>query len=129
MGNCSNEEKLHMNPKPPIIIHDTWATPQRHFCLACKYSLASVVTVNDPLTDAMPLVMDRNSDRLHLKGVPMCSACYRALHYQPNNPQGGEKSSLELRPGNRPSLVFPIEDYQRMVVGSSLDEAVKTAGF
>ena len=125
----------------PIIIHDTWASPQRHTCLACNYSLASVVTVNDPLTDAAPPSLDAASNRVHLQGVPMCSSCYHALHYKPvvsndNNREAGENDNihiqpllLELRPRHQPSLVFSIEEYQRMVTASLLDELPNTTGF
>ncbi|KAL7540416.1 hypothetical protein ACHAXR_010093 [Thalassiosira sp. AJA248-18] len=111
--------------KAPIIIHDTWAPPQRHVCLACNHSLASVVSVNDPLTDAAPPGLDAESNHVHLQGVPMCSSCYQVLHYQPSNQQG----LLELRLSHRPSLVFPIEDYQRMVAVSSLDGVDKSLAF
>lgn len=132
LGNDRYEEKQPMKTKAPIIIHDTWAPPQRYFCLACNYSLATVVTVNDPLTDATPPVLDRDSNKVHLEGVPMCSACYQALHYQPNNQRAGEngaQSLLELRSSHQPSLVFPVEDYQRMTTASSLDEIPKNAAF
>jgi len=118
--------------KAPIIIHDTWAAPQRHFCLACNYSLASIVTINSPLNDAAPPVLDFNSGRVQLEGVPMCSSCYQALHYRPSNTQGGENDVhrlLELRPGHQSSLVFPIDDYQRMTTASSLDKVLKSAPF
>jgi len=130
LSNNNNNNSAASSKVAPIIIHDTWASPQRHTCLACNYSLASVVTVNDPLTDAAPPSLDAASDRVHLQGVPMCSSCYHALHYKPvvsndnNNREAGENDNihipplLELRPRHQPSLVFPIEEYQRMVTAS-----------
>ena len=100
--------------------------------------------MNDPLTDATPPSLDDASNLVHLQGVPMCSSCYHALHYKPvrgindnNNGEAGKKNDnihdiqplLELRPGHQPSLVFPIEEYQRLVTASSLDELPNTVGF
>ena len=105
----------------------------RHMCLACNYALASIVTVNDPLTDATPAGVDSSSDEVHLQAVPMCSSCYQALHYQPGNKRVGEngnnRSMLELRPGQQPSLVFPMDDYQIMATASSLDQVLKSSYF
>ena len=140
-SNNNNNSAATSSKVAPIIIHDTWASPQRHTCLACNYSLASVVTVNDPLTDAAPPSLDAASDRVHLQGVPMCSSCYHALHYKPvvsndSNRETGENDNihippllLELQPRHQPSLVFPIEEYQRMVTASLLDEFPNTVGF
>ena len=125
--------------KAPII-HDWWAPPQRHICSACNWSLASVVTVNDPLTDAAPPGLDVEyppgldvqPNKVHMQGVAMCSSCYQALHYEPSSPQDGENSNrsmLQLRQNHKPSLVFPIEEYQRMVTASTLDEVSKRSGF
>lgn len=125
---CKRAERT----KAPIVVHDTWAAPQRHFCLACNHSLASVVTVDDPLTDAASPALDRNRDRVHLQGVAMCSSCYRALHYKPNHQRGEEGHSqplLELWSKHRASLVFPIEDYQRMATASYLDDISKNVAF
>merc|ERR1712099_122219 len=75
-GQCMGREvKQSARTRAPIIIHDTWAPPQRHYCHACNYSLASVVTVNDPLTDAAPPGLDCDSNKVYVQGVPMCSAC------------------------------------------------------
>lgn len=120
--------------KAPIIIHDTWGPAQRQICFACNYSLASVVTVNDPLTDAAPPALEKeDSNIVHLQGVPMCSSCYQALHYQPSNRLEAEdrnsQPSLDLRSSHQPSLVFPIEDYQRMVMTTSLDSVPKNSAF
>ena len=117
--------------KAPIIIHDTWASEKRYTCLACNLSFATVVTVNDPLTDAPPPVLDTKTKTVHLQGTPLCSSCYRALHYKPTSQGGGEDSNtqpplLELRTNHQPSLVFPIEEFQRMVAASTLD-SVKTS--
>jgi len=103
--------------KAPIIMHDTWASTQRHTCLACKYFLASVVTVNDPLTDSSPPSLDPKSNKVLIQGVPLCSSCYRALHYEPAN--NLDQPQLKLRASSKPSLVFSIEEYQRMVTASS----------
>jgi len=133
---------------PPILVHDAWSPPLRHVCHACQRSHASIVTVDDELTDAPPPGLDSEAGRVHLWGVPMCSSCYRALHYRPaaercreekaddcseaassdgrkgNNKEGDndgnnmQQHSLELRPGHGPSFVFSIEDYQRMVTSS-----------
>ena len=108
-----------MSTKPSIIIHDTWASPQRHTCLACNYFLASVVTVNDPLTDSSPPSLDSKSNKVRIQGVPLCSSCYRALHYEPAN--NLDQPQLKLRTSSKPSLVFSIEEYQRMVTASSLE--------
>ena len=108
-----------MSTKPSIIIHDTWASPQRHTCLACNYFLATVVTVNDPLTDSAPPSLDPKSNKVSIQGVPLCSSCYRALHYEPAN--NLDQPQLKLRTSSKPSLVFSIEEYQRMVTASSLE--------
>ena len=111
--------KSNKSTKPSIIIHDTWASPQRHTCLACNYFLASVVTVNDPLTDSSPPNLDSKSNKVCIQGVPLCSSCYRALHYEPAN--NLDQPQLKLRASSKPILVFPIEEYQRMVTASSLE--------
>jgi len=109
--------KSNDSSKKPIIIHDTWASPQRHTCLACNYFLATVVTVNDPLTDSAPPSLDPKSNKVRIQGVPLCSSCYRALHYEPVN--NLDQPLLKLRASSKPSLVFSIEEYQRMVTASS----------
>jgi len=133
MNNFRNEGIQSSNARVPIIIHDTWAPPQRHTCLACDYSPASVVAVNDPLTDSAPPSLDPESNQVHLQGVPMCSSCYQALHYQPSNRreegENGSESLLELRQDHQPSLVFNIEDYQRMATASLLDKVRKSSAF
>jgi len=112
-------KKTSNNSKPSIIIHDTWASSQRHTCLACNYFLATVVTVNDPLTDSSPPSLDSKSNKVLIQGVPLCSSCYRALHYEPAN--NLDQPQLKLRASSKPSLVFSIEEYQRMVTTSSLE--------
>ena len=151
-----NEENMEKGTKegrhiPPILVHDAWSPPLRHVCHACQHAHASIVTVDDELTDAPPPGLESTTERVHLWGVPMCSSCFRALHYRPARIRCGKDSdddnrgelgasndreesngdsensgnddmkrhsSLELRPGCGPSLVFPIEDYQRMVTSS-----------
>jgi len=126
-GRCAERNaKQSTRTRAPIIIHDTWAPPQRHYCLACNYSLASVVTVNSPLTDATPPGLGLDSDKVHPQGVPLCSACYEALHYQQSYRRGedtGDQPLLKLR-SHGPFLAFPLDDYERMVTSSSLDDDV-----
>jgi len=113
----SKKASNNSSTKPSIIIHDTWASSQRHTCLACKYFLASVVTVNDPLTDSSPPSLDPKSNKVLIQGVPLCSSCYRALHYEPAN--NLDQPQLKLRASSKPSLVFSTGEYQRMVTASS----------
>ncbi|KAL3776491.1 hypothetical protein ACHAW5_005194 [Stephanodiscus triporus] len=139
------EDKALSEDKAPILIHDTWA-PQRHICLACNHSPASVVTVNDELTDAAPPGLDPTTNKVQLQGVPMCSSCYRALHYHQQRPSDEEDMvgggydedaddrylpSLKLRPSKhgQASLVFPIEEYQRLVTVTSLEDVPKSSAF
>ncbi len=123
------EKEKEVRHVPPIIIHDAWSPPLRHVCHACQHSYASIVTVDDELTDAPPPGLDGTTGRVHVWGVPMCSYCFRALHYRPasreecgNEDICGEAKAttnfLELRSRHGPSLVFLIEDYQRMVTAS-----------
>ncbi|KAL3826534.1 hypothetical protein ACHAXA_003598 [Cyclostephanos tholiformis] len=133
--------------KFPVIIHDSWAS-QRHICLACNHSPASVVTVNDELTDAAPPGLDVKTNKVYLQGVPMCSSCYRALHYYPEQQhQGGDdgvggddrsaddcnsrRPSLKLRPSKlgQASLVFPIDEYLRLATATSLEEISNISAF
>ena len=124
--------------KTPITLLDMWGSAhrQQHTCFGCNHSFASVVTVNDPLTDAAPPSLDSETNTVHLQGVPMCSSCYQSLHYKPISGHGkgaksGNHSLLELRSGSdhQPGLVFSVEEYQRMVTASRLDEIPKKAPF
>ena len=143
-----DKEDAESENKAPILIHDTWA-PQRQICLACNHSPASLVTVNDELTDAAPPGLDAKTNKVHLQGVPMCSSCYRALHYyrqqQPGDDEDGvgghneddandrdhRRRSLLLRPSKhgQASLVFPIEEYQRLVMATLLEGVPKCSAF
>jgi hypothetical protein len=128
----NNEKKDEtIGTKQPILIHDTWAAPQRHICYACNHSPASVVTVNDELTDAAPPGLDDRTNKICLQGVPLCSSCYRALHYCRHENIDNGIQELKLRSSERDQafLVFSIEEYERLVTLSSLDDVPPHAGF
>jgi hypothetical protein len=128
----NNEEKDEtIGTKQPILIHDTWAAPQRHICYACNHSPASVVTVNDELTDAAPPGLDDRTNKIYLQGVPLCSPCYRALHYcrHENIDNGIKELKLRSSEHDQAFLVFSIEEYERLVSSSSLDDVPPHAGF
>ena len=128
----NNERKDDtIGTKHPILIHDTWAAPQRHICYACNHSPASVVTVNDELTDAAPPGLDDRTNKIYLQGVPLCSSCYRAMHYCRHENTDDGNRGLKLRPSENDHafLVLSIEEYDRLVTLSSLDDSPANAGF
>lgn len=128
----ANEKKDEMvRTKQPISIHDSWAAPQRHICYACNHSPASVVTINDELTDAAPPGLDDRTSKVFLQGVPLCSSCYRALHYcrHENTDDGPRVLTLRQSENDHAFLVFSIEEYERLVTSSSLDDIPPNAGF
>ena len=140
-------ERKTVDGKSPIIIHDPWAS-QRHICLACNHSPASVVTVNDELTDAAPPGLNSKTNKVYLQGVPMCSSCYRALHYYPEKQHQSHQDGVGGVDGNaddrnscrpwlilRPSklgqvcLVFPIDEYLRLMTAKSLEDVSNSSAF
>jgi len=128
----NNERKDDtVGTKHPILIHDTWAAPQRHICYACNHSPASVVTVNDELTDSAPPGLDDRTNKIYLQGVPLCSSCYRAMHYCRHDNTDDGNRGLKLRPSENDHafLVLSIEEYDRLVTLSSLDDSPANAGF
>ena len=131
-----NVRRRSTNSPFPIIIHDMWTSPQRPaICHACDFAVASVVSIHDELADAssLPSAKPSGSGRADsdagtaFQGTPLCSGCYRELHYQSTNE--GSRSVLELRSQHRPLQVFPVENFQRMTSAATLKEVSASAPF
>jgi len=100
----------------PIIMHDLWTQPiPTTICLACKCAVATVVTISDELTDSSSSLATAtfgDSRAVDKQATPLCSSCYRALHYRGNEKEGS--FYLEFRCSDRPPKVLPLVDFQIM---------------
>ena len=111
-----NTQHLPSAIQAPIIMHDIWTQPiPTTICLACKCAVATVVTISDELTDSSSSLATAtfgDSRAADKQATPLCSSCYRALHYRGNEKEGS--FYLELRCSDRPPKVLPLVDFQIM---------------
>ena len=104
------------------IIHDKWIpvksmTPTM-CCSACNSMVASVVTMNDPLTSTLS------------EGAPLCTVCFRGLHYEPHIDTDGN-GQLQLRQGSvyQSFRVLPVDTFHKLTLEKEMEEIPSNATF
>eukprot|EP00956_Cyclotella_meneghiniana_P011844 scaffold16648_cov51-Cyclotella_meneghiniana.AAC.3 len=99
------------------IIHDKW-TPAKSttFCSACTSAVASVITMDDPLTSTLS------------EGTPLCAVCFRGLHYEQHT---DENELLQLRQGSvhQSFRVLPVDTFHKLTLEKEMEEIPGNATF
>ncbi|KAL3794168.1 hypothetical protein HJC23_012875 [Cyclotella cryptica] len=115
------------------IIHDAW-TPLKQIpsCSACNSAAATVVMMNDELTDLSSTVTLANavsksstSHQVEFQGVLLCACCFRALHYAES------VGNHVLRPSSRHMTfrALPVDVFNKLSYAMAADKVPKSAIF
>ena len=92
-----HERAAKLHTRAPTI-YDKWAPLNpTTFCLACKTAVATVVTMNDEMTSTIS------------NGTPMCSSCFRDLHYKSTSES--IEDMLRDGPAHQSFRVLPVGSF------------------
>ena len=109
-----NKHATNLYSRAPII-HDKWMPlKSTTFCLACNTAVATIVTMNDELTSTVS------------SGTPMCTACFRDLHYQTTD---GPMDELRKSHAHQSFRVLPIDSFNCSTVHEDMAKMSSGAVF
>ena len=129
-GQGSHDQLISLAP----IIHDTW-TPLKpaSFCSACNSAVASIVTINDKLTDLSSTITSASfagktsSSSAEFQGVPLCVSCFRDLHYRAAS--NGKGVVLREGSAHQTHKAFAIDHYNSLTFAKANEKTPEGAMF
>ncbi|KAL7516408.1 hypothetical protein ACHAWX_001426 [Stephanocyclus meneghinianus] len=115
------------------VIHDVW-TPLKQIasCSACNSAAATVVTMNDELTDLSSTVTAAYTVRksstfnsVEFQGVMLCACCFRDLHYV----ESVGNNILRPRSSHMVFRALPVDVFNKLSLAKATEKIPRSALF